>query len=67
MSVRIINETPHPAVAKQVVCLHCGAALEYVPKDVVLLWSGTDYSGGPDGARGFKCPKCNENVVIERW
>lgn len=67
MSVKIIDETPDPSVAKQVVCRSCGVKLEYVPKDVVTLWSGKDYGGGSDGAKGFKCPKCNENVITERW
>lgn len=45
----------------------CAAVIEYVPNDVVLLWSGTDYGGGPDGAKGFKCPNCGKNVIIDRW
>ncbi len=65
--MKIINDTPDPKVVKQAVCSNCGVTLEYIPRDVVLLWSGTDYGGGPDGARGFKCLKCNENVIIERW
>ena len=67
MSVKIIDETPSPKVVKQTVCHKCGATLEYVPNDVILLWSGKDYSAGSDGAKGFKCPKCNENVIIKRW
>ena len=62
MSVRIIDKTPDPTVAKQIVCRNCGVTLEYVPKDVIILWKGTDYGGGADGAKGFKCPNCNENV-----
>lgn len=65
--VTIINETPDPKVVKQIVCRGCGVKLEYVPNDVILLWSGKDYSGGSDGAKGFKCPKCGKNVITERW
>ncbi len=67
MSVKIINETPDSEVVKQIVCQNCGVTLEYTPNDVILLWSGTDYGGGPDGAKGFKCPKCNKNVITKRW
>jgi hypothetical protein len=67
MSIKIISEIPHPKVVKQAVCRGCGATLEYVPNDVILLWSGKDYSGGSDGAKGFKCPKCGKDVITERW
>lgn len=55
------------AIKKRVSCEECAAIIEYVPKDVITLWSGKDYGGGPDGAKGFKCPNCNENVILERW
>lgn len=45
----------------------CGMIIEYVPNDVVELWSGTDYGGGSDGAKGFKCPHCGENFITHRW
>lgn len=48
-------------------CRHCGAINEYRPSEIVTLWSGTDYSGGPDGAEGFKCGNCGENVITKRW
>lgn len=67
MSVKIINEIPDPKIVKQKVCHNCGVTLEYVPNDVILLWSGIDYSGGSDGAKGFKCPKCKKDIIIERW
>lgn len=67
MSVKIIEEKPDPSVAKQVICRSCGAKLEYFPNDVVILWRGTDYSGCSDGAKGFQCPKCDKNVITERW
>lgn len=67
MSIKVIKEAPDKSVAKEVVCRSCGVTLEYVPNDVVLLWSGTDYGGGPDGAKGFRCPRCSEHVITERW
>jgi predicted RNA-binding Zn-ribbon protein involved in translation (DUF1610 family) len=64
---RVISKGPDKSVAKEVVCQGCGATIEYVPNDVVTLWSGTDYGGGPDGAEGFKCPECGKNVILKRW
>ena len=52
---------------KRCTCKNCARILEYTPIDVVVLWSGKDYSGGPDGAKGFKCPGCGKDVIIERW
>lgn len=55
------------AAVKRITHPNCAAIIEYVPKDVVVLWSGTDYGGGPDGAKGFPCPNCGADVIIERW
>lgn len=65
--MKIIDETPDPEVVKRISCRSCGVRLEYVPNDVISLWIGRDYSGGSDGANGFKCPKCGKNVITERW
>lgn len=54
-------------IAKKVVCANCSAELEYLPEDVRTLWSGTDIGGGPDGAKGFTCPNCGKDVILERW
>lgn len=54
-------------VLKKITHKECGAVLRYKPIEVITLWSGTDYSGGSDGATGFKCPQCGENVIITRW
>lgn len=62
---RVVEEVP--VVTKRILHKHCGRTIEYVPADVITLWSGTDYGGGPDGAKGFKCPHCRENVILERW
>lgn len=52
---------------KRVTCHECASVVEYTPGEVRNLWSGTDYGGGADGADGFKCPKCNHNIIIRRW
>lgn len=54
-------------VKKRATCRKCSAICEYTPGEVRTLWSGTDYGGGPDGAKGFTCPQCGENVITERW
>lgn len=55
------------SVMKSVTHSNCGAILRYRESEVVTLWSGKDYSGGPDGAEGFVCPQCSEKVIIRRW
>lgn len=52
---------------KEVTCRGCARRIRYAPGEVRTLWSGKDYSGGPDGAKGFSCPNCNENIITERW
>ena len=52
---------------KRATCSSCASILEYYESEVVTLWSGRDYSGGPDGASGFKCPCCGSNVIVSRW
>lgn len=66
---RVIKKEPDPSVKKEIVCRGCGATIEYVPNDVKTLWSGTDYGGGPDGAKGFRCPNrgCNHQIITEQW
>ena len=54
-------------VFKKCTCRNCGAMLQYRPSEIRILWSGTDYGGGPDGAKGFNCPQCGERVILERW
>lgn len=54
-------------VYKRITCNHCGAINEYTPNEVRTLWSGTDYSGGSDGAKGFNCAGCGKEVHTERW
>lgn len=56
-----------PASVKRATCRRCGAINEYQECEVKVLWSGTDYGGGPDGAKGFECANCFGNVITERW
>jgi len=52
---------------KQATCKNCNAINTYHEGEVRLLWSGTDYGGGPDGAKGFSCANCGSDVITERW
>jgi hypothetical protein len=52
---------------KRATCSSCASIVEYAPGEVRTLWSGTDYGGGPDGARGLNCPSCGGQVITERW
>lgn len=52
---------------KKATCKKCNCINEYHDGEVRNLWSGTDYGGGPDGANGFTCANCGENVITERW
>lgn len=54
-------------ILKQATCRKCGAINQYAPHEIRTLWNGTDYGGGPDGARGFTCAGCGDNVITERW
>lgn len=65
--MRIISTTPKPPVEKRITCMNCGTKIAYVPNDVILLWRVKDYSGGDGGAKGFRCPQCQQQVVTERW
>jgi len=65
--MRVVEDTPDPSVVKRIVCPHCGVTIEYVPIDVGMLWQGRDMSGGPDGAKGFDCPNCHDQVITEQW
>ena len=56
-----------PAVLKKITCRGCGAINEYSPNEVRVLWSGTDYGGGSDGAKGFNCAGCGKEIHTERW
>jgi len=55
------------SVSKVITCKNCGSVLKYYPSEVRTLWSGTDYGGGPDGAKGFNCPGCGQKVITESW
>lgn len=55
------------SVFKRVTCRNCGTINEYAPGEVRNLWNGCDYSGGSDGADGFNCAHCGEEVITKRW
>lgn len=66
MAIRIVDDTPHISVIKQIICRSCGVTLEYAPIDIKER-HGTDIGGGPDGAQYINCPKCQHEVIIKRW
>lgn len=63
---RVIKEAP--IVEKQKVCEHCGRTIAYVKNDI-KEYSGTDYSGGPDGMTWVDCPgdSCGKKIVLTSW
>jgi len=63
--VEIVGQDPSASI--RITHKNCGAVLEYVPNEVRILWEGKDYSGGADGAKGFTCPQCGNDVITERW
>jgi Zn ribbon nucleic-acid-binding protein len=63
--IRIIDETPHPTVVKQVVCRNCGCTLEYTPNDV-KNYVHHDYGGGSDTVYHINCLKCNHQINVSR-
>lgn len=54
-------------IKKRVTCRRCGAINEYLPNEVRTLHSGTDISGGSDGAEGFNCAGCGQEVYTRSW
>lgn len=54
-------------VYKRATCKNCGAVNEYTPQEVRVLYSGTDYGGGSDGAKGFNCARCHQEIKTEVW
>jgi len=51
---------------KKAACEHCGALVGYHLNDVKER-HGTDYGGGPDGAKWVVCPGCSKRIILERW
>jgi hypothetical protein len=54
------------SVVKICTCRNCGSILRYGNQDL-RKYSGTDYSGGPDGREWIICPGCGEDVTIRSW
>lgn len=65
LGVKVIGKDE--SATKRATCRSCAAIIEYTPGEVRTLWSGKDYSGGSDGAKGFNCPACSQQVITERW
>jgi hypothetical protein len=64
---RVVDPKPSPKVEKIVLCRDgCGATIAYVPNDV-KSYSGSDYSGGPDGHEWIVCPNCRKRIIIRTW
>lgn len=61
--ITVVSTVPHPSVVKEVICMSCGATLQYVPKDVVSV-QHTDYGGGTDTYRHIICPPCGSQVHV---
>ena len=55
------------SVYKKLTCRHCGSINQYAPNEDRTLWSEKDYSGGSDGAEGFHCANCGEEVIVRAW
>ena len=51
---------------KRVSCRECASILEYTEHEV-KSYSGTDYSGGPDGMEWVDCPNCGKKAIIRSW
>ena len=61
---RVLKEGHLPE--KEASCELCGAPVGYRPNEVQER-NGTDYGGGPDGARWIVCPGCGGQIVLKRW
>lgn len=64
MTTRVLR--PGFVPEKKAACEHCGALIGYRPQDVKER-HGTDYGGGPDGAKWIECPSCGNRIILERW
>ena len=63
---RVIKEVPPKE--QECDCEHCSRRIAYVRNDVQES-HGTDYGGGPDGAKWIDCPGegCGKRIILERW
>lgn len=59
MTIKIVDIGPDASVVKRVICKHCGATLEYVPKDVKI-----SCDRDMDTTRWIKCPNCKEDILL---
>ena len=63
----VVAEGKDDSVYKRLVCKNCGTINRYTPGDVVNIHTGRDYSGGSNGADGFRCAECNAWVITRSW
>ncbi len=62
MAVTVISRK-HPSATKRVICMNCGAELEYTKSDTRTKVS-TDYTGGKDTYRYLDCPECRNAINV---
>lgn len=55
------------SLKKRATCRHCGTINEYWPNEVRNLHSGRDIGGGSDGADGFNCVGCGQEIYTRTW
>lgn len=51
-------------VVRETLCRHCGAVLEYTPRDV-KTGTDRDYTGCVDAYKYIECPTCMSEVVLK--
>ena len=47
-------------------CRKCTAIVEYVENEI-REYSGTDWSGGPNGHTWVDCPSCGKKIILTSW
>jgi hypothetical protein len=73
LTIPNLNKEKTPRVVKvgrpkelKAKCHECGCTIAYTKKDI-KCYSGTDYSGGPDGQEWVNCPNCREEITLRSW
>ena len=61
--VRVISKGPDKSVVKEVICRHCGAVLEYVPRDIKHK-TYRDLTGSTDDYCWIECPECSTHIQV---
>lgn len=55
-----------PTKTKEIACSKCTYLLEYTGEDVETR-TVHDYGGGSEVFSWIVCPRCNQDVSVERW